>query len=98
MTSSLSVLSELQQRLVQDGANLDDEFNAVAQILTPSQLAKFVIWVNSNPACMHMLNDLWGKVYQPKSPMKSSSTPAREEPELEETIEEEDEGDDEDDE
>jgi len=26
-------------------------------------VAKFVVWISNNGACMHMLNELWGKVY-----------------------------------
>ena len=42
----------------------------VAQILNPSQLAKFVIWVTNNPACMHMLNALWTKTMDPANAKK----------------------------
>mmetsp|Transcript_1969 Transcript_1969/g.3949 ORF Transcript_1969/g.3949 Transcript_1969/m.3949 type:complete len:306 (-) Transcript_1969:52-969(-) len=60
---SIKLVSELQGRLRQDGADLDQQFMEVAQILNPSQLAKFVIWVQNNPACMHMLNALWQKTF-----------------------------------
>jgi hypothetical protein len=29
------------------------------QILTPVQSAKFIFWVQNNPACMGMLHKLW---------------------------------------
>jgi len=31
-------------------------------ILTPTQAAKFILWVSHNPACMQMLNKLWAKM------------------------------------
>jgi len=44
--------------------DLETEFNSVRAILTPTQVAKFVVWISRNGACMHMLNELWGKIYQ----------------------------------
>jgi hypothetical protein len=63
LKETLSVLTELQSRLTQCGEDLDTEFNNVRTILTPSQSAKFLVWVSQNKACMHMLNELWSKVY-----------------------------------
>ncbi|CAM9963222.1 unnamed protein product [Ectocarpus sp. 4 AP-2014] len=33
------------------------------RILTPTQSAKFVLWVSKNKACVHMLNQLWDKLH-----------------------------------
>lgn len=33
------------------------------RILTPTQTAKFVLWVSKNKACVHMLNQLWDKLH-----------------------------------
>jgi hypothetical protein len=63
LTETLSVLTELRSRLTQCGEDLETEFNNVRTILTPSQSAKFLVWVSQNKACMHMLNELWSKVY-----------------------------------
>ena len=63
LKSSLTVLSELRTRLTQCGEDLEAEFNNVRSILTPTQAAKFLVWVANNSACMHMLNELWSKVY-----------------------------------
>jgi hypothetical protein len=65
LKSSLTVLSELRTRLTQCGEDLEAEFNNVRSILTPTQAAKFLVWVANNSACMHMLNELWSKVYPP---------------------------------
>jgi hypothetical protein len=63
LKDTLSVLTELRSRLTQCGEDLETEFNNVRTILTPSQSAKFLVWVSQNKACMHMLNELWSKVY-----------------------------------
>jgi hypothetical protein len=65
LKSSLGVLGELRTRLTQCGEELETEFNTIRTILTPTQAAKFLVWVANNKACMHMLNELWNKVYPP---------------------------------
>ena len=45
------------------GQDLDVEFSEIRKILTPRQAAKFLAWVANNGACMHMLNELWRKIY-----------------------------------
>jgi hypothetical protein len=64
LAQSFSMFSELEQRLTQMLIDLETEFNSVRAILTPTQVAKFVVWISRNGACMHMLNELWGKIYQ----------------------------------
>jgi hypothetical protein len=63
LEKSLAMLGELRERLTDMGQNLDAEFSAIRLILTPTQTAKFLVWVANNGACMHMLNELWSKVY-----------------------------------
>jgi len=63
LNETLDVLKELRGRLAQCGQDLDTEFNCIRQILTPSQSAKFLVWVAQNKACMHMLSELWSKNY-----------------------------------
>ena len=63
LRKSLSILQELRQRLTQCGKELETEFDSVEQILTPTQTAKFLVWISNNRACMHMLNELWSKTY-----------------------------------
>mmetsp|Transcript_23042 Transcript_23042/g.54447 ORF Transcript_23042/g.54447 Transcript_23042/m.54447 type:complete len:453 (-) Transcript_23042:1464-2822(-) len=67
LQETLTALKELRGRLAQCGQDLETEFNCIRQILTPSQSAKFLVWVAQNKACMHMLNELWSKNY-PSSP------------------------------
>lgn len=64
LAQSFSMFNELEQRLTQMLIDLETEFNSVRAILTPTQVAKFVVWISRNGACMHMLNELWGKIYQ----------------------------------
>ena len=63
LEQALKVLKELQQCLAQTGDDLEAEFNNIRNILTPTQAAKFLVWVANNAACMHMLNELWDRVY-----------------------------------
>mmetsp|Transcript_307 Transcript_307/g.446 ORF Transcript_307/g.446 Transcript_307/m.446 type:complete len:204 (+) Transcript_307:377-988(+) len=63
LATSLAVLQELHDRLNQIGDGMETEFNNVRSILTPTQAAKFLVWVADNRACMHMLNELWSRVY-----------------------------------
>jgi len=74
LKETLICLTELRGRLAQCGHDLDTEFNSIRQILTPSQSAKFLVWVAQNKACMHMLNELWSKKYNPLSSSSTSTT------------------------
>lgn len=68
LQQALAVHDELRQRLTQVGEDLEAEMNSVRAILTPTQAAKFLVWVANNGACMHMLNELWSKVYPKPAP------------------------------
>jgi bZIP transcription factor len=70
--SALSVCTQLRSRLCQTSDDLDAEFHRVRSVLTPTQTAKFLLWVARNVACVHFLNELWDKVY----PLRSSSSAA----------------------
>jgi hypothetical protein len=80
LKASLGVLKELQLRLTQCGEDLENEFNNVRSILTPTQAAKFLVWVANNKACIHMLNELWNRVYpqQEAGEQPQSTTPTDE--------------------
>jgi hypothetical protein len=78
LKETLICLKELRGRLEQCGQDLDTEFNCIRQILTPSQSAKFLVWVAQNKACMHMLNELWSKNYIDHTGPLSSPTTAME--------------------
>lgn len=80
LKASLGVLKELRLRLTQCGEDLENEFNNVRSILTPTQAAKFLVWVANNKACIHMLNELWNRVYpqHQQQEQQHSSTPTDE--------------------
>ena len=59
LKETLSVLEELRSRLTQCGEGLETEFNNVRAILTPSQSARFLVWVAQNKACMHSMECEW---------------------------------------
>lgn len=63
LAQALKVLAELRERMTQTGEDLETEFDNVRSILTPTQAAKFLVWVANNSAAMHMLNELWERVY-----------------------------------
>mmetsp|Transcript_29479 Transcript_29479/g.67807 ORF Transcript_29479/g.67807 Transcript_29479/m.67807 type:complete len:286 (-) Transcript_29479:515-1372(-) len=60
---SSTVLDELRANLTTVGQQMGTEFGKIREILTPSQIAKFVIWVNNNTAAMEMLDELWSAKY-----------------------------------
>lgn len=37
----------------------DSEMNSIESFLSPRQIAKFILWVDQNPACIQMLEALW---------------------------------------
>lgn len=61
LAQSISMLAELHKSLTHYGQELESEFDSVQAILSPTQTAKFFIWISHNSACMHMLNELWKK-------------------------------------
>ncbi|GKY93241.1 hypothetical protein MPSEU_000291800 [Mayamaea pseudoterrestris] len=63
LEKALEVLQELRTRLAKTGEDLANEFDQVRKTLTPTQAAKFLVWVVNNKACIHMLNELWDRVY-----------------------------------
>jgi hypothetical protein len=75
LKETFNVLKELRGRMAQCGQDLETEFNCIRQILTPSQSAKFLVWVAQNKACMHMLNELWSKNYPSMMTSTTGSPP-----------------------
>ena len=73
-TTSLHLLTSLRFAVSRDGNDLDGEFQNVQQIMNPTQMAKFVCWVTNNPACMHMLNELWAKGMTPEQQQAGATT------------------------
>lgn len=57
--------------------SFDIEMNTIQSILSPRQIAKFILWIDQNPACMQMLEALWPHLTYSidSSYSASSSTP-----------------------
>jgi hypothetical protein len=62
LKNALSLLNELKTEVIQKNTTLDMEMDKLQNILTPTQRAKFIVWVTNNQACMHLLNKLWRSV------------------------------------
>ncbi|EQC33732.1 hypothetical protein SDRG_08835 [Saprolegnia diclina VS20] len=60
---ALQLLHQLKADVEQKNITLDTEMDQLQNILTPTQRAKFIVWVTNNPACMHLLNKLWTNVF-----------------------------------
>ncbi|KAL7564159.1 hypothetical protein ACA910_021134 [Epithemia clementina (nom. ined.)] len=73
---ALAVVKELRERLAQTGENLETEFNNVRNVLSPTQAAKFLVWVANNSAAMHMLNELWDRIYPSAASAENSGDAA----------------------
>jgi len=56
------MLSNLRGRVESKNVALEKEMQEIQSILTPTQSGKFVLWVSDNPACMQMLDQLWGSI------------------------------------
>nr|CCA19477.1 conserved hypothetical protein [Albugo laibachii Nc14] len=59
---ALALLDDLKTQIETKNSTLDHEMDNLQNILTPTQRAKFIVWVTNNPACMHLLNKLWRTV------------------------------------
>jgi len=74
---TVQMLNQLKKRVQNKNNNLDSEMAGIQGILTPKQSAKFILWVSNNPACIHMLNQIWRTegVGLAKAPKISSQPP-----------------------
>jgi hypothetical protein len=88
LAQALGVLHELQSRLARTGQDLEAEFADLRKTLTPTQAAKFLVWVANNKACVYMLNELWEKVY----PIENNNNIAVSNNDIVESDEDEDDG------
>jgi hypothetical protein len=51
----------------------DSELNTIEASLSPRQIAKFILWVDQNPACIQMLEALWPHLTYSASSQGSTS-------------------------
>lgn len=59
LRNTMNLLQELRARAQVKNVALDQAMHDLQSILSPRQSAKFILWVDSNPVCMQMLNSLW---------------------------------------
>lgn len=52
-------LNRLEELVSNNNLSLESEMRELHKIFNPKQIAKFVIWVDKNPACMQLLEALW---------------------------------------
>jgi hypothetical protein len=52
-------LNHLEQLVMNNTACLETQMRELHGIFSVKQIAKFVIWVDKNPACMQLLEALW---------------------------------------
>lgn len=53
------MLDRLVDIICNKNNSLDSEMNNIQTILSARQIAKFILWIDQNPACMQMLEALW---------------------------------------
>eukprot|EP00510_Aplanochytrium_minuta_P001371 CAMPEP_0184011420 /NCGR_PEP_ID=MMETSP0954-20121128/3819_1 /TAXON_ID=627963 /ORGANISM="Aplanochytrium sp, Strain PBS07" /LENGTH=375 /DNA_ID=CAMNT_0026291239 /DNA_START=325 /DNA_END=1452 /DNA_ORIENTATION=+ len=76
----LRILKELGSRVNTNFSHMASQMENVMNLVTPSQQAKFLLWVEKNQACMHMLNNIWNAQQSEVSPddeTQSTSSSAR---------------------
>jgi hypothetical protein len=56
---SNSILDRLDEIMATKNSSLENEMSNIHGLLTPRQIAKFVLWIDQNPVCLHMLELMW---------------------------------------
>lgn len=54
-----NMVDRLSEIIGSKNESLDTEMENIQSILTSTQAAKFVLWIDQNPACLQMLESLW---------------------------------------
>mmetsp|Transcript_54245 Transcript_54245/g.94600 ORF Transcript_54245/g.94600 Transcript_54245/m.94600 type:complete len:304 (-) Transcript_54245:1130-2041(-) len=67
------MLDRLVEIICSKNSSLDAEMNNIQTILSPRQIAKFILWIDQNPACMQMLEALWPHLTYTQ-PVRNNST------------------------
>ena len=69
------MLDRIVEIICNKNNSLDSEMANLQSILSPRQIAKFILWIDRNPACMQMLEALWPHFARvPKSMTESNNT------------------------
>lgn len=67
---TIRACEDLEKRMHRKNHALAEEMKELRKILSPEQMAKFIVWVNKNKASMAMLDKLWS----PKDELRRSAT------------------------
>lgn len=54
-----TMVDRLTEIIGSKNESLDTEMENIQSILSSTQIAKFVLWIDQNPACLQMLESLW---------------------------------------
>lgn len=71
------MLDRLVEIICNKNNSFDSEMANIQTILSARQIAKFILWIDQNPACMQMLEALWPHLtysHQPQGRNSTSST------------------------
>jgi hypothetical protein len=67
------ILDRIVEIICNKNDSLDSEMANIQSILSPRQIAKFILWIDRNPACMQMLEALWPHITVSSSTTASSN-------------------------
>ncbi len=71
------ILDRIVEIICNKNDSLDSEMANIQNILSPRQIAKFILWIDRNPACMQMLEALWPHITVSSSEGPGSSETIR---------------------
>ena len=66
-TETSAVLNRIETLIADKNESLDSEMKKLQSVFNARQIAKFLLWIEKNPACMHMLEVLWPHVQPTES-------------------------------
>jgi len=58
-----SMMNEMRSQFIETAEDLETHYESMGSILTPTQVAKFLLWIDKNKACVHMLDELWKRTF-----------------------------------
>jgi len=59
MKKVLKSLKLLAEEIEQNMNRRRQQMEHITNLITPAQQAKFLLWIEENQACIHLLNNLW---------------------------------------
>eukprot|EP01029_Cantina_marsupialis_P014559 TRINITY_DN31_c0_g2_i3.p1 TRINITY_DN31_c0_g2~~TRINITY_DN31_c0_g2_i3.p1 ORF type:complete len:625 (+),score=223.06 TRINITY_DN31_c0_g2_i3:586-2460(+) len=74
MEAIIRDMKQIRSKIYTHHSNMYNEFDKLRSLLTPKQVAKFILWVDHNRACVQMLKHLApSSKILPKAPLKGPS-------------------------